>query len=62
MTVIRGSLSYVSSYHREDVQVFKKIATKANSVLTRVKYGKAPEGPGPESLENVDLKTLSGDP
>ena len=41
--------------------MLKDIAKKATSVVTRVKYGKAPEGPGPESLEAIDLKTLAGE-
>lgn len=42
--------------------MLKDIAKKANSALTRVKYGKAPDGPGPESLDQIDLKTLHGEP
>ena len=40
--------------------MLKKIAKKANAVLTRVKYGKAPGGSGPESLEEIEFQTLSG--
>ena len=42
--------------------MLKNIAKKANSALTRVKYGKPPEGPGPDSLDEIDLTTLTGDP
>ncbi len=42
--------------------MIKDIAKKAGSVLTRVKYGKAPEGPGPASLDAIALKTLQGEP
>lgn len=41
--------------------MLKDIAKKANAVVTRVKYGKPPEGPGPESLDAIDLKTLAGE-
>lgn len=41
--------------------MLKNIAKKANSALTRVKYGKPPEGPGPNSLDEIDLKGLTGD-
>jgi glutathione peroxidase-family protein len=37
---------------------FKK---QAGSVLNRVVYGKAPEGPGPESLDEIVLTGLDGE-
>lgn len=42
--------------------MLKDLAKKANSALTRVKYGKAPEGSAPESLDQIELKTLHGEP
>src|SRR5690554_2988594 len=42
--------------------MFKKIAKKANDTLTRVKFGKPPEGPGPDSLEDIELLGLHGEP
>lgn len=42
--------------------MLKTIAKKATSMLTRVKYGKAPEGDAPESLEEIEFTTLDGEP
>ncbi|TVQ94465.1 MAG: glutathione peroxidase [Deltaproteobacteria bacterium] len=42
--------------------MLKDIAKKANAVLTKVKYGKPPEGPGPASLDEIELKALDGAP
>ncbi|TXD41276.1 glutathione peroxidase [Lujinxingia vulgaris] len=42
--------------------MLKKIAKKANDAVTRVKFGKPPEGPGPASLEEAELVGLHGDP
>jgi glutathione peroxidase len=39
--------------------VLKNIAKKANSLVSKVKYGSAPDGPGPESLEELELTTLN---
>lgn len=41
--------------------MLKKIAKKAGAMVTRVKYGKPPEGPGPGSLEEVPFKALHGE-
>lgn len=46
----------------EVVDVLKDMAKKATAVVTRVKYGKAPEGAGPESLKEVELTGLRGEP
>ena len=46
----------------EAVAVLKDMAKKATAVVTRVKYGKAPEGPGPESLEEIEMTGLRGEP
>lgn len=42
--------------------MLKKIAKKATDVATRVKFGKPPEGPGPDSLDEIELIGLKGDP
>ncbi len=42
--------------------MLKQIAKQAISVVSRVKYGKAPEGPGPKSLDEIELKGLDGAP
>lgn len=42
--------------------MFKAIAKKANDVVQRISFGKPPEGPGPASLDEIELKRLQGDP
>ncbi len=42
--------------------MLKYLAKKTTSVVTKLKYGKAPDGSGPDSLEEVELHTLQDEP
>lgn len=42
--------------------MLKDLAKQAGKVVNRVKYGKPPEGPGPESLDQIELRSLAGEP
>lgn len=42
--------------------MLKKIAKKASATINKVKYGRPPEGPGPSSLDEIELLSLEGEP